>query len=84
MSKSTGNFLTIRDSIDKFGCDATRIALASAGDSLDDANFEEKEANSLILKLTTLLDWIFEPQEFRTGEFTRFDHIFINEMNFLI
>ena len=56
MSKSTGNFLTIRDSIDKFGCDATRIALASAGDSLDDANFEEKEANSLILKLTALSD----------------------------
>lgn len=41
MSKSEGNFLTLRDSIGKYGVDATRLALADSGDSLDDANFDE-------------------------------------------
>ena len=60
MSKSTGNFMTIRDCINKFGADATRIALADAGDGLDDANFDTDVANSIILKLFTLEKWIEE------------------------
>jgi leucyl-tRNA synthetase len=48
MSKSVGNFMTVRDCIDKYGVDATRIALADAGDTLDDANFDELVANSAI------------------------------------
>lgn len=40
MSKSAGNFLTLRDAIDDYTADATRIGLADAGDSLDDANFQ--------------------------------------------
>jgi leucyl-tRNA synthetase len=58
MSKSTGNFLTVRDCIDKFGVDATRITLADAGDGLDDANFDTDVANATILKLFTLEKWI--------------------------
>ena len=58
MSKSTGNFMTLRDCISKFGVDATRIALADAGDSLDDANFDEIVANAAILKLFVLEEWI--------------------------
>jgi leucyl-tRNA synthetase len=40
MSKSKGNFMTVRECIDKYGVDATRVALADAGDTLDDANFD--------------------------------------------
>lgn len=58
MSKSTGNFLTLRQTIEKFGVDASRLALCDAGDSLNDANFEEKTANSAILKLFVLEGWI--------------------------
>ncbi|KAH7382135.1 hypothetical protein BKA66DRAFT_418613 [Pyrenochaeta sp. MPI-SDFR-AT-0127] len=54
MSKSTGNFLTIAGAVEKFGADATRIALADAGDEITDANFEETVANSNILKLFEL------------------------------
>ena len=60
MSKSTGNFLTVRDCIDKFGVDATRITLADAGDGLDDANFDTDVANASILKLFTLEKWVQE------------------------
>jgi len=58
MSKSEGNFLTLRQCIDMFGVDATRIALADAGDGLDDANFDQQVANSAILRLWTLEKWI--------------------------
>ena len=57
MSKSTGNFLTLNDAVKKFGADATRIALADAGDGMDDANFDEAVANSNILRLFELRKW---------------------------
>ncbi|KAI3911980.1 hypothetical protein MKW98_010924 [Papaver atlanticum] len=39
MSKSTENFKTHRRAIDEYSADATRFALADAGDGMDDANF---------------------------------------------
>lgn len=58
MSKSTGNFLTLTSAVQKFGADATRIALADGGDGIDDANFEETTANATILKLFELKRWM--------------------------
>ncbi|KAF2093238.1 leucyl-tRNA synthetase [Rhizodiscina lignyota] len=60
MAKSTGNFLTLSGAVEKFGADATRIALADAGDGIDDANFEETSANAAILRLHTLKEWCEE------------------------
>jgi leucyl-tRNA synthetase len=57
MAKSTGNSLTLKQGVEKFGADATRIALADAGDSIEDANFDEKTANASILRLHTLVGW---------------------------
>lgn len=57
MAKSTGNSLTLKDSLLKFGADATRVTLADAGDSIEDANFEETTANAAILRLKTLIEW---------------------------
>ncbi len=37
MSKSTGNFLTLREALGKFGADATRLTMADAGDDINDA-----------------------------------------------
>ena len=55
MSKSKGNFLTLRQAVDKFGADATRLSLADAGDGLEDANFDEKTANANIPRVHTLI-----------------------------
>ena len=57
MSKSKGNTLTMREGIEKFGADATRLNLADAGDGIEDANFDEKTANANILRLHTLIGW---------------------------
>lgn len=89
MSKSTGNFLTLEDLVNKFGADASRIALADAGDSVEDANFDEANANAAILRLTTLKEWCDEmvatQDTLRTGlTDSFFDVAFENEMNDLI
>lgn len=95
MSKSTGNSLTMRQSVQKFGADATRLSLADAGDSIEDANFEEKTANANILRLHTLVLWSEEAltsasskegqAPLRTGAKDSFwDKVFENDMNTLI
>jgi leucyl-tRNA synthetase len=88
MSKSTGNFLTLNDAIQKYGADACRIALADAGDGVEDANFEETVANQIILRLYTLKEWceeIIEDKNLRTGEADAlWDKLFENEMNTLV
>ena len=90
MSKSTGNFITLSDAIAEYSADATRFALADAGDGLEDANFERKSANAAILKLTKEEVWIKEIVEWdaknsatplRTGPLNFFDRVFLNEIN---
>jgi len=86
MSKSTGNSLTLRDALDKFGADATRVTLADAGDSIEDANFEEATANAAILRLRTLIEWceevVGDQGALRSGEANLiWDRIFQNELN---
>ena len=48
MSKSTGNFLMLDEACALYSADAVRFALADAGDSLEDANFERKRADGAI------------------------------------
>ncbi|XP_041463442.1 leucine--tRNA ligase, cytoplasmic-like isoform X1 [Lytechinus variegatus] len=87
MSKSTGNFLTLADAIDKFSADGMRLALADAGDSaVEDANFMETVAEAGILRLYNFLEWVKETLEkkdtFRTGPCDTFnDRVFDSEIN---
>ncbi|CAG8973722.1 hypothetical protein HYALB_00006995 [Hymenoscyphus albidus] len=89
MSKSTGNFMTLDDMVKKYGADASRIALADAGDGVADANFEEDVADNNVLRLFTLREWIEEQvkeqDSLRTGPKNDFlDALFENEMNTLV
>jgi leucyl-tRNA synthetase len=58
MSKSKGNFLMLHEAVARWSADATRFALADAGDSLEDANFERDKADGAILKLTTEEEYV--------------------------
>ena len=83
MSKSTGNFLTLKDCLLKYGSDATRFTLADAGDLVEDANFQESTANATILRLFTQLEWtksILIQTDFRETK-CLFDDIFIQNVN---
>lgn len=89
MSKSTGNFKTLRQSIEEFSADATRFSLADAGDGVDDANFVSETANAAILRLTKELSWMEEVLEaessLRTGPPSTYaDRVFANDMNIAV
>ncbi|KAI1657815.1 leucyl-tRNA synthetase [Daldinia decipiens] len=87
MSKSTGNFMTLDDVVKKFGADASRIALADAGDTIQDSNFVEDVADNTILRLHTLREWCEEmakSQDLRTELNDFEDALFDNEMNTLL
>ncbi len=58
MSKSTGNFLTMSGSVERFTADGTRLALADAGDTLEDANFMYEMADAGLLRLYSQIEWI--------------------------
>lgn len=86
MSKSDGNFLTLTEAITKFSADGTRLCLADAGDSVEDANFVESSADAGILRLYTFIEWVKEmiesKSQLRTGtERTFNDNVFVSEMN---
>lgn len=88
MSKSKGNFLMMDETVEKFSADATRIACADAGDSLDDANFSRESADKAILALINEETWIMETMEssdLRTGdEYMFMDSVLSNEVNRLV
>ncbi|KAL6098507.1 lars1 [Pungitius sinensis] len=86
MSKSTGNFLTLCQAVDKFSADGMRLALADAGDTVEDANFVETMADAGILRLYTWVEWVKEmianQNNLRTGPADTFnDRVFASEMN---
>ena len=89
MSKSTGNFMTLIEVINKYGADATRIALAKAGSSINDADFTEENASSSILKLTTEMEWckqIIDEFDEKTEKckYNFWDFVFDNEIDICV
>ncbi|XP_031274457.1 leucine--tRNA ligase, cytoplasmic-like [Pistacia vera] len=89
MSKSTGNFRTLKQAIEEFSADATRFSLADAGDGVDDANFVFDTANTGILRLTKEISWMEEvlaaESSLRTGPASTYaDRVFENEINIAV
>jgi leucyl-tRNA synthetase len=90
MSKGRGNFLMMKQSVDEYSADATRFALADAGDTMEDANFDRAVANQAISYLFTEEEWIRSVYEdkskntLRNGEMLFMDRAFMNEIDFII
>ena len=57
MSKSKGNFITIRQANEKYGADASRFTALSGGEGLDDPNFDTEHAKIMIKKIEDLLEF---------------------------
>lgn len=72
MSKSKGNFYTIREAIEKFGIEEIRALAAYAGDvGLDDANYELKAARSI----TQRMEWFVKIIEEYYGKGEDFEEL---------
>lgn len=90
MAKSEGNFLTVEDCIEKYGADATRMAVADSGDTLDDANFVPSLGDNAVLRLWQLEHWIQEvcknfknlrePEQETTPNVKFYDTVFLSQI----
>ncbi|MEM3149352.1 MAG: leucine--tRNA ligase, partial [Candidatus Jordarchaeales archaeon] len=58
MSKSKGNFITMREALNKYGADVTRIGLAYAAEELNDPDWRDKEVQGLKRRLEALYDFV--------------------------
>jgi leucyl-tRNA synthetase len=94
MSKSTGNFMTLREAVDKYGADVTRMTLAQAGSRSDDANFTDENTDASTLNLFTEgeyfrevidqmeVDQSLDKHDYHaTKEYNFWDKIFENEIH---
>ena len=72
MSKSKGNFKTLKDALNHFGADATRCALLLGGEGMNDPDWREGtvgDVKSKLRGLQTLIDNIIEnAKEPETGD----------------
>ncbi len=69
MSKSKGNFITLRDALDEHGATVTRLALANAGEGLDDANFDPEFARTAYGRIEAWFATVTQaPDQAREGE----------------
>lgn len=96
MAKSTGNFITMKECIQKFGADATRLTVADAGDTLAKANFDERFADQRIKDLITMESWMTKTikkmmtedsaLDFKDAkeQMDTWDRIFDNQINYSI
>lgn len=57
MSKSAGNFYILREIIDMFGADATRLTLTYSGEGIDDPNFSMDFAKGAYARLASVRDF---------------------------
>ncbi|HID90567.1 TPA: leucine--tRNA ligase, partial [Candidatus Bathyarchaeota archaeon] len=56
MSKSKGNFVPIRDAIERYGSDATRCALLLSAEDMNDPNWRAKDVQSTMVNLARFYD----------------------------
>jgi leucyl-tRNA synthetase len=93
VSKSKGNFLMMKECVERFSADATRFTCADAGDTLEDANYAIDTADNAVLLLFNEEEWIKEMLSARSqgvlrtcspSEHQLMDNAFNNEINRLV
>jgi len=91
MSKSHGNFYTLRDMLKKYGADITRVTLTNAGEGINDPNLELSFAETTKKKL---MKWFIYSKEhysiesekhreagIEDGKLTTIDRWFLSRLN---
>ena len=71
MSKSKGNFITLKAAVNQHGADATRLTLALAAQDMDDPDWREENAGSMDAKLRSLHSFVNEVPHLPATEETR-------------
>ncbi|RLE40035.1 leucine--tRNA ligase [Candidatus Woesearchaeota archaeon] len=81
MSKSKGNFLLMRQVVEQYGPDTTRITILSGGEGIDDCNWDSKLAESMKTKLLEWLESIEKLYDKGASEKRRIDEWMLSRIN---
>jgi len=83
MSKSKGNFYTIREMLDKYPADIIRAGLMLGGEGLDDPNFDFNNAENIKQKLQNWYDFALENynKKSKVQDLTPQDKLFLSCSN---
>ena len=82
MSKSKGNFFTIRQMLEKYPADALRAGLMMGGEGLDDPNLAFNNIEVMNLKLRQWYSFVKENyKKAKKAELNRSDRIFLSQAN---
>ena len=82
MSKSKGNFFTIRQMLDKYPADIIRTSLMMGGEGLDDPNFDFANAESVKQKIEQWHNFaIHNFKSVKKKEISASDKIFLHKIN---
>ncbi len=68
MSKSKGNFLTLRNTLDRYGADVTRLTLVLGAEDMDDPDWREENAKGIDARLSSLQRFLVELAKFVGNE----------------
>jgi len=82
MSKSRGNFYTIRQMLEKYPADVIRAGLMLGGEGLDDPNFDFSNTENIKQKLQLLHDFAIKNyKKSKKKELVKSDRVFLSCMN---
>jgi leucyl-tRNA synthetase len=84
MSKSRGNFITLRQALESYGASATRWALTFAGEGVDDANFDRDVAAKAGRLLRGWVELATGDPETREGALSTVDRWFLGTLDRLV
>ncbi len=85
MSKSKGNFYTIRQMLDKYPADVIRSGLMLGGEGLDDPNFDFSNAENIKQKLQQWYNFaIHNYRAAKKSELSKSDKLFLSSSNSLL
>src|SRR3989338_1218932 len=82
MSKSKGNFFTIRQVLEKYSADSIRAGLMLGGEGLDDPNFGFANVEAVQQKLTNFYEFVLKNyKKGKKEQIKRSDNVFLSGMN---
>ncbi len=84
MSKSKGNFFTIREILDKYPSDVLRASLILGGEGLDDPNFNFSNADIVLQKLQQWHEFAttnYKKLKAKKAKLNRHDLLFLSSLN---
>ena len=80
MSKSKGNIIPLKDLLDKYGADLTRLNIAASAENLDDADWRAENIESYLNRISFLFDAVELIKKSKTRKLNNNDKFLLSRM----